>query len=139
MNRAEREAWIDQLHAENAESLLAIAQRAERSVELEIQECDALLARCAQRRQQAEKPADVIYKDFPAARQLAPPEPPQPSFSLLTQYPWLSDLTALIGDETHKALAEMRDKLRAELGELRAEVELMRSLAKSHGKTRKRG
>jgi hypothetical protein len=141
MDRQTREAWIDQLRAESAESLLAIAERETRAAEMiENQECDALLERCAERRQQADKPVilgntglyDVIYKEFP----LPPPEPPP---QMLATQAYVGDVVELIGEEVFKVAKELRAEFAAEIGALRAEIEVLRSLAKTNGKTRRRG
>jgi hypothetical protein len=114
---------------------------ARHAVELENLECDRLLEQCARRREQTDKPAEMIYREFPAARQLPAPEPP-PQQALATQA-WVADtVVPTIGDETFRAIAEMRAELRkqfaAEIGELRAELELLRSVAKQNGRTKRR-
>jgi hypothetical protein len=76
MTREQREAWIDQLRAESAANLEDIARReAINAVELENQECDALLARLAQRRQETEQhqaASDLVIKDFYSSERQAP-------------------------------------------------------------------
>jgi hypothetical protein len=69
-----REAWIEQLNAENAASIEEIARR-EATVADQTRECDELLARLAQRRsQQQQTTGDFVVKEFPIERQYAPPE-----------------------------------------------------------------
>jgi hypothetical protein len=138
MTREEREQMIEQLQFEVAEGLAEVARREQRTAELENQECDALLERLAQRRQQTNNSADVVYKEFPLTRQLPPPEPPP----MLATQAWVADAVEIIGDETFRAIAEMRAELRkqfaTEIGELRAEIEVLRSVAKQNGRTKRR-
>jgi hypothetical protein len=140
MTREEREQMIERLQAENAESLLEIARREERSVADENAACDELLARCAQRRQTSSSAGELVVKEFPVSRQLPPPELPLP---MLATQNWVADVVVTtVGDETFKIIAALRAQLRkefaTEIGELRAELELLRSLAKSAGKTKRR-
>jgi hypothetical protein len=114
---------------------------ARHAAELENQECDAFLARCAARRQQTDQftSAGLITKEFPVERQLAGPQPPPQPLATKEEVLLVAEIC---GDETFKIIAALRRQLRkefaTEIGALRAEVAVLQSVAKQNGRTKRR-
>ncbi len=121
MTRAEREALMDRLQCEIAAAHLRIAEREARMAD----PFDPIHGMREWKAPQQQRD-DLVFKDYPVEKQLlhTPPE----IFTRAQRAAMnknIRHVVEIIGDETHKLVNE----LRVEIAALRAEVEVVRSIA----------